>query len=143
MRFSRIIYNVELLRQSFRVPPFLPSTTCVCQRHRRETAALRGRLCPPPLSAQTSPPGKTHTYTSRDLSTHPLWDSISSDLVPEGDLPGVPARNPGGEQSFHVAQEHHPVYPVVLAAGLLVEAEMGRILMYIVCLYLHQSVLEI
>lgn len=48
---------------------------------------------------------------------------VSSDLVPEGDLPGVPARDPRGEQPFHVAQEHHPVHPVVLTAGLLMEAE--------------------
>lgn len=54
-----------------------------------------------------------------------------SDLVPESDLPGVPARNPCGEQPFHVAQEHHSVYPVVLTAGLLMETEMGRILMYV------------
>lgn len=44
---------------------------------------------------------------------------VSPDLVPESDLPGVPARDPCGEQSLHVAQEHHPVYSVVLTAGLL------------------------
>lgn len=44
---------------------------------------------------------------------------VSLDLVPESDLPRVPARDPCGEQSLHVAQEHHPVYSVVLTTGLL------------------------
>lgn len=42
-----------------------------------------------------------------------------ADLVPQGDLPGVPAGDAGGEQPLHVAQEHHSVHPVVLTAGLL------------------------
>ena len=46
---------------------------------------------------------------------------LSSNLIPESDLPGVPARNPRGEQSLHVAQEHHSVHAVVLTAGLLVK----------------------
>lgn len=50
---------------------------------------------------------------------------LSSDLVPEGDLPGVPAGDPRGEQSLHVAQEDHAVDPVVLTAGLLMETEIG------------------
>lgn len=44
-----------------------------------------------------------------------------ADLVPQGDLPGVPAGHARGEQPLHVAQEHHSVHPVVLAAGLLQE----------------------
>lgn len=54
---------------------------------------------------------------------------VLSDLVPESDLPGVPARDPCGEQSLHVAQEHHPVYPVVLITGLLV-GNKGRAKLY-------------
>lgn len=46
---------------------------------------------------------------------------VLSDLIPESDLPGVPARNPRGEQSLHVAQEHHSVYTMVLTTGLLVK----------------------
>lgn len=67
-------------------------------------------------------------HTRRELNTPPFWEHIykpRSDLVPEGDLPGVPARHPCGEQAFHVAQEHHSVYPVVLTAGLLMERETG------------------
>lgn len=44
-----------------------------------------------------------------------------SDLIPESNLPGVPARNSCCEQSLHVAQEDHSVYTVVLITGLLVE----------------------
>lgn len=40
-------------------------------------------------------------------------------LVPQGDLPRVPARDPGGEQPLRAAQEHHAVDTVVLAAGFL------------------------
>ena len=114
--------------------PFLPDTTCVCQRHRRETTVPRGRLCPPPQLAWTNPPGKsnthrelTHTHThTHTSSTHSgITDMshmvLSSNLIPESDLPGVPARNPRGEQSLHVAQEHHSVHAVVLTAGLLVK----------------------
>ena len=66
--------------------PFLPDTTCVCQRHRRETTVPRGRLCPPPQLAWTNPPGKsnthrelthTHTHTpappTRALQTWAIW----------------------------------------------------------------------
>lgn len=40
-------------------------------------------------------------------------------LVPQGDLPRVPARDPRGEQPLRAAQEDHAVDAVVLAAGLL------------------------
>lgn len=109
--------------------PCLPDTTCVCPHHRRETTVLRGRLCPPQQLAWTNPPGKGNTY--RELNTHtllhPLWLTdmnhmeVLSDLIPESDLPGVPARNPRGEQSLHVSKEYHSVYTVVLTTGLLVE----------------------
>lgn len=61
---------------------------------------------------------------------------VSSDLIPESDLPGVPARNPCGEQSLHVAQEHHSVYTVVLTTGLLVDTntERGFILVTVILL---------
>lgn len=48
------------------------------------------------------------------------------DLIPESDLPGVPARNSRGEQSLHVAEEHHAVYTVVLTVGLLLEQHTKR-----------------
>lgn len=51
---------------------------------------------------------------------------VSSDLIPECDLPGVPARNPCGEQPLHVAQEHHSVDTVVLTTGLLLEQHTMR-----------------
>lgn len=49
---------------------------------------------------------------------------MTSDLVPQSDLPGVPARDACGEQPLHVAQEHHPVHPVVLTTGLLEDTRM-------------------
>ena len=55
--------------------PFLPDTTCVCQRHRRETTVPRGRLCPPPQLAWTNPPGKSNTHrelTHTHTHTHQL-----------------------------------------------------------------------
>lgn len=57
----------------------------------------------------------------------------SSDLIPQSDLPGVPARHPRGEQPLQVAQEHHPVHTVVLTTGLLVEtkAEPGYISVFV------------
>lgn len=68
------------MSEVYGLPPFLPSTTCVCQHHRRETAALRGRLCPPPLSAWTSPPGKTstraHTHTHGNKHTSTLGSHL-------------------------------------------------------------------
>lgn len=114
--------------------PCLPGTTCVCQHHKRETTVLRGRLCPPPQLAWTNPPGKSNTH--RELITHTcsthsgITDmshmEVLSNLIPESDLPGVPARNPCGEQSLHVAHEHHPVYTVVLTTGLLVDTKIER-----------------
>lgn len=50
-----------------------------------------------------------------------MYGEVLSDLIPESDLPSVPARNPCGEQPLHIAQEHNSVYAVVLAAGLLME----------------------
>lgn len=50
-----------------------------------------------------------------------------SDLIPESDLPSVPARKPCGEQPLHIAQEHNSVYAVVLAAGLLMEQHTERV----------------
>lgn len=51
--------------------PCLPGIACVCQRHRKETTVLRGRLYPPPQWAWTSPPtgGAAHT----ELNTRLLW----------------------------------------------------------------------
>lgn len=46
---------------------------------------------------------------------------VLSDLIPESDLPGVPARNPCGEETLQVSQEHDTVYTVILTAGLLLE----------------------
>lgn len=46
-----------------------------------------------------------------------------ADLVPEGDLSGVPPGDPCCEEPLHVAQEHHPIHSVVFAVCLLVGTE--------------------
>lgn len=82
-------------------------------------------------------PTHTHTHTGSVIHTlalptlarrpiEAIW-RWRADLVPQGDLPGVPAGDAGGEQPLHVAQEHHSVHPVVLAAGLLQETCRGRV----------------
>lgn len=43
----------------------------------------------------------------------------STHLVPQGDLPRVPARHPRRQQPLCAAQEDHPVDTVVLTAGFL------------------------
>lgn len=49
-------------------------------------------------------------------------------LIPESNLPSIPARHPCGEQSFYISQEDHSVYAVVLVTGLLVgEAHNDRV----------------
>lgn len=77
-----------------------------------------------------------HTHTHRELNTHTCSThsgiisighmEVLPDLIPESDLPGVPARNPCGEKTLHVAQEHNAVYTVVLTTGLLVEQHRDR-----------------
>lgn len=84
------------------------------------------------MSSSTIGMDKSSWDTRRELNTHTHTPTLGShlrgghtDLVPEGDLPGVPAGDPRGEQSLHVAQEDHAVDPVVLTAGLLMETEIG------------------
>lgn len=85
------------------------------------------------MSSSTIGMDKSSWDTRRELNTHTHTlgshlrgghTELSSDLVPESDLPGVPAGEPRGEQSLHVAQEDHAVDPVVLTAGLLMETEI-------------------
>lgn len=67
---------------------------------------------------------------------------VLSDLIPESDLPGVPARNPCGEKTLHVAQEHNTVDTVVLTAGLLVEQHRDRTRLTHISLYRHFSLYD-
>lgn len=71
--------------------------------------------------------GETHTLNSTQLgavdTSHMGEGGGLSDLIPEGDLPGVPTGNACGEQPLHVTQEDHSVYAVVLTTGLLVETD--------------------